>query len=278
MTTIISFNIANAMVDEKSPMRFGTRMNKIAEQIKKINPDVVCLQEIRQCLNPEGTEIMSGDKICYELAQLTNLSIGNIFSLNPSELAFKRLTLYNSKTVFPLQNHNEWCSETPHILSGCVEKERRKYGLGVQYMKFSPVIDAEGAELADEIKHFWIANIHYPLGFKDKMSVNKYLKNRVPTLCDNSPVIICGDFNTFMDDGGTEQLEDLQTVFSNQSTKIEHTFTTFPHDSFVVKTGNIMSSKLDHIFTYPQTFNVNVSCLSTLESRISDHYIMVVDF
>jgi endonuclease/exonuclease/phosphatase family metal-dependent hydrolase len=164
------------------------------------------------------------------------------------------------------------------MVSGCAEKERRKYGVGVQYMKFSPVVNAEEAELADETKHFWIANIHYPLGFKDKMIVNKYLKNRVVTLYDNAPVIICGDFNTFMDDGGAEQLEDLQTVFKNQSTKIEYTFTTFPHDSYCVKTGKIMSSKLDHVFTYPQTFDVNVTCLSTLESRISDHYAMIIDF
>lgn len=106
--TIVSFNIGNAVGDERNEdYRFGKRLDKICQLLQVHQPDVVMLQEIRTCRNPEGNALMTPYEIAFEIAKQTNLSVAGLFTLNPSELAFSRLTLYNPETVFPLQCFGE---------------------------------------------------------------------------------------------------------------------------------------------------------------------------
>lgn len=278
MITIVSLNIANAVRDESNEeYRFGKRLNKLCKLIKEQNADIVLLQEIRQCRDESGENIITPDDIAHNIAKNTDLKIAGLFTLNPSTLSFARLTLYNPNTMFPLQCFGEWCSDTPNVPSGANETNPKKFGIGVQFTQFVNVHERELATLGNY--PFWVANIHYPIPFEEKMYTNKYLLKRIPKL--GGTTIIMGDFNTFFDnDGrGNEQINELKSKFYEESVNIKETFTTFPCDDFAIKNGGLVSSKLDHVFVHPNLKALS-SCeaVSTKESRESDHYMIKITF
>lgn len=76
---IISFNVANAINDEKvEEYRFGKRFHKIIDFIKNENADIVLLQELRKCKSHHGEIEMTSLDIAYEFAKGTNLEIAKL--------------------------------------------------------------------------------------------------------------------------------------------------------------------------------------------------------
>lgn len=277
MYTILSFNIANAMNDEKTDFRLGLRLSKICDLIRKENPDVVLLQEIRFCRNEEDTLILTPQDVAYLIATQTNLSIAGLFMLNPTPESFGRLTLYNPKTVFPLRCFGEWCWDNYDRVGPS------QYGTAIQYTKFVSV-NKDYSINYDDI--FWTANIHYPLPSEAKMKVNQYLKKRISEIVGNERIYILGDFNTFVriqigdliEEGNyEEQMKDLKSTFLELSSKIKETYYTFPHDPLVRKFNQMINSNLDHVFKYPCIYdddNEICTVISTKENRESDHYMI----
>ncbi len=271
MRTILSFNVANSLNDEKTDLRFGLRLQTICELIRAQNPDIVCIQEVRQCLDETGTTIMYPHDIAAKMASATNLFVAGLFLINPSSITFGRLMLYNPNTVFPLQCWGEWCSPTPFIPSGGSHHRPKKIGVGIQYGLFADVVSREDCILGD--KRLFVANVHYPLSFPEKMFTNKYLHIKIPQVSHNVNTIICGDFNSYWTEG-LSQVNDLKQSFFDMSGHIETTFTCFPHAKY---NGNMYSDKLDHVFTYPSdNFIDNVSVYDTSINLESDHYLIVI--
>lgn len=188
--------------------------------------------------------------------------------MNPSKLAFSRLTLYNPKKLFPLQTLNEWCSSTPNVPSGCSDDKPKRFGVGVSYVQFANVINEDYDNLS-----FWVANVHYPLAHADKLYTSRYFASRISKIAKNEILVMVGDFNTF-DEESPEQLNILKETMHEATEHIDCTFTTFPHDQFAIINNKLMHSKLDHVFIYPKYGNyiLNTDVISTLENRISDHY------
>lgn len=280
--TIVSLNIANAVGDEKvEEYRFGMRLDKICNLIKEQNPDIVMLQEIRQCRDQDGNIINVYD-IAHKISTQTGLSIAGLFTLNPSTLAFSRLTLYNNQTVFPFQCFGEWLSNTPNVPSGCSSETPKRFGVGAQFTQFGKIVDKENVLFQGE--PFWTVNVHYPIPEADKMYTNKWLISRVTSLKEKA--IIMGDFNTFfkidvnghVEDGNGElQVAELQKVFFDASQHISYTFTPFPHDSMVARLGTFIDTKLDHAFLFPnENFIQSCEVVSTKDNRESDHYMLKV--
>lgn len=280
--TIVSLNIANAVGDEKvEDYRFGMRLDKICNLILSQKPDIVMLQEIRQCRNQNG-DLMTVHDIAHSIATKTGLSIAGLFSLNPSTLAFSRLTLYNNQTVFPFQCFGEWLSNTPNVPSGCSSENPKRFGVGAQFTQFGRILDKENVVFQGE--PFWTVNVHYPIPEVDKMYTNKWLISRVPEL--GGKAIIMGDFNTFfkidvnghVEDGNGElQVAELRNVFFDASLGIPYTFTPFPHDSMVARLGTFIDTKLDHALLYPnENFIQSCEVICTKENRESDHYMLKV--
>ena len=272
---VASWNIANAIGDEVTDMRFGKRLNAVADLIKSQNLDVIGLQELRQCLD-ETDNLLTPLDIAYRLAKQTGLEIANLFPLNPSKLAFSRLTLYNPNTVFPLNSFSEWTSNTPTKNSGWNDTKLARFGNGIQYTLFACVIDREGPTV-DYDKTFLFANAHFPLQLQDKLYASNIVCKRISELANNTKTILCGDSNTFVGDGYDEQINILRNVFDEVSKDIEFTFLTFPHDKFAVDSGKLVYSKLDHMMAYPKESNFvsNVEVIDTVDKRESDHFMLV---
>lgn len=271
MKTILSLNVANSLNDEKTNLRFGLRINKICELISLYFPDIVCIQEIRQCLDEDGVTILYPYDIACKIASKCNLFVAGLFLINPSSITFGRLMLYNPKTVFPLQCWGEWCSPTPFIPSGGSYTNPKKIGVGIQYGLFADVISRETCDLGE--KRLFVANVHYPLAFHEKMFTNKYLQIKIPKVVQNTNTIICGDFNSFNTEG-SEQINNLKQSFIEASKHIEKTFTCFPHNKY---NGNIYSDKLDHVFAYPTSdFIENVYSYDTSLNYESDHNLIII--
>lgn len=270
--TIVSFNVANAVNDEKDQVyRFGLRFNKIIQLISASSPDIVCIQEIRRCMDVDGVTVMEPFEIASKFAKELKLNIAGFHPTNQTELSFWRLTLYDPSKVFPTQSFSEWASSTPNIISGKIDLDPMRQGVEVQFTKFYRIKD----KLIDNENSFLVVNTHFPLIRDDKLNTARYLCSRIPSLGDKC--IIVGDYNTFMDDGGEEQLNILRSTFFEASHNIIETFTTFPQDFMAKKMGHLISSKLDHVFSYPIDFN-NLDCnaVTTKGSRESDHYMIVI--
>ena len=271
MRTILSFNVANSLSDEKTNLRFGLRINQICELISAYNPDIVCIQEVRQCLDEYGINILYPHDIAAKIASATNLFVAGLFLINPSSITFGRLMLYNPNTVFPLQCWGEWCSPTPFIPSGGSYNSPKKIGIGIQYGLFADVVSRENCDLGE--KRLFVANVHYPLSFNEKMFTNKYLRIKIPKVAQNTNTIICGDFNTFNTEG-TTLIDDLKQSFIETSEHITKTFTCFPHSKY---DGNIYSDKLDHVFAFPHANFINsVNAYDTSVNYESDHNLIII--
>jgi endonuclease/exonuclease/phosphatase family metal-dependent hydrolase len=269
---ILSFNVANSLEDEKKPeFRFGARLEKICDLIRSKEPDIVCIQEIRECLDPSGTYIMSAFEIASRMARMTNLFVAGVFMVNPSSITFARSILYNPNRFFPLQCWGEWCSHTPYVPSGGSMHRPKNIGVGVQYGIFANIIDREKCILGDE--RILIANMHYPLKLNEKLYTNKYLLKKIPEISGGMNTIICGDFNTYFETEGTQQLDELKSKFCCVSDHIPITYSTFPYWE---KTIN---SKLDHVLTYPHDrFITKVDATDITINWESDHYLIEIDY
>lgn len=88
-----------------------------------------------------------------------------------------------------------------------------------------------------------------------------------------------GDFNTFLDNGGVDQIRLIESEMINLSENINETFTSFPGD-LNPDTGEPFRSKLDHIFgKFRETidYSSKVTSINFSESKISDHYPLIMD-
>lgn len=283
---IISLNIANALTDEQTEYRLGLRLQQIADLIKSTSADVVHLQELRRCQSKDKSTILTSYDIATFFAKETSLEIAGVFVLNPSDYAFARCTLYNPNRLFPLQSFGKWCSDTPNFPSGLTNpssdlsdnvKKRIGFGVGAQFTRFAEVLNRNNALIGPHT--FWTVNVHYPIPLQYKLYTNKYLIELVKILCENKLAIITGDFNTFIDCGYDQQMNQLREHFLEASYHIPETFTSFPHDEVAKSRGAPISSKLDHIFVYNEKLINAIECdvIDTKKSRESDHYVLVAN-
>lgn len=265
-----SWNVANAVGDESSGVgRFGLRMKAQVELLKEQNFDIIMFQEIRMCKNEDGSKIMTPLDIAYYFASNLNMFIAGFEAVNPTDLSFWRLTLYNPKTVWSMG-----CSPVrTYDVSDANYTFDKDFGRIIMFNKFAPF---DGKATINGSKNFWTCNVHFPLRLDEKLIYAELVSKSVDQTCGNNQVIIAGDCNVFMDNGGAEQLGKMKSNgFDEHTNHIEKTFVSFPWDKVQTK------SHLDYVFTNSivQTGKLHVQSVDVIDvsdTKISDHFPLII--
>lgn len=261
---ICSWNVANAIGDETSPNgRFGLRMNSQIDLLKNQNIDILMLQEIRQCKDESGNNIIIPLDIVYAFAKGLGMNIAGFEPINPSMLSFWRCTLYNPNTVWSMDGSIPVRTYNTHNTDYVFDKD---FGREILFNRFAPINEQKTAIYGT--KSLWIGNVHYPLKLADKMAYGELIIQSIIKICSSGGgVLISGDCNVFMDEGGTEQIQQLENSGLIEHTgHIKHTFVSFPWDKVQTK------SHLDYVFTSADVKVKDVTAIDVSESRISDHF------
>ena len=281
--SVLFWNIANAKADNSpescaNGFDFPSRFPHIIRILQEQAPSVACLIEVRTCPG------LSVQVIIARICEATGMQVALQVSVNPTEDAMWRVILYDPKVVYPLRTSAPWCSETPFRPSGGFRDPSRPHAIGVRaaIVEFGirASSDPRDPKLI-ELKEFKVVAMHAPVERQARMQMAEWMERslHLHTSWDGPREIIGGDFNTFMDDGGAEQLAIMASGRDWCTSKVKETFMTFPHDPYVkINGGKLHRSCLDHVFQtgYEPFLVERVDVIRTDKTpRASDHYALV---
>jgi endonuclease/exonuclease/phosphatase family metal-dependent hydrolase len=227
MTSLTCFylNVACAPRDDTPETDWGKRSIKISKMIRELSPDLIVLVEMRQ-------EPM---KFLITLADIYNIDMRE-YNQNKTPFALAILTKRTKIYRRYLETHNYFnAPETDKI-----------------FMALGCEIDGKRLE---------ICTTHFPIADPGKdICIDWMLKDYQPR--EGFRPIIFGDFNTFMNGKGAEQMERLSSRFSDiaypffgeDDKELNTSFYGFHHDHFRIppekfyENDGVGASKVDHIF------------------------------
>ncbi len=247
---VISWNICYSRrnTGEYENFSIKNRISKITKLISEQNADVIFLQEIHESVKNQLNELYNKN---YILTWLQHSSRGG---------CCYNLVAINKTYIFE-------CDNLTRIFPSYIN----------EYKGNKELISCITAVQTNEITFI---NVHSPMAKNIRFRINKLLK----TVTNAEKVLICGDFNTFPDVGGLDQIKDLcvlNHVSHYECSKL--TFRAYPYDIFE---SYMDPAPLDHIF-YKGINVMNVEKISSILDNdlcvknesffISDHYMMVFD-
>lgn len=268
---VVTFNIANATTDELSENYcFGKRINDVIREIKKADGDIVCIQELRECLSADGSEILTPVKIALILSLELNMAIASLDRVGVTELSFWRLTLYNQNKLFHLSSELFWINkEGEHTLP----RTPLKWGnLAVRstFAPFTLIIRGKTPETTENLcfspeKIFSVVNTHFPLGKSHRMKTAEFVRDLSQK---GTFQLVVGDMNTFYDDGGQNMIDIMSSGGYTDLLPDEPTFSSFPHDK--VQT----TSRLDHMLCKGEYIHISSKVYNNTNYNVrpSDHF------
>lgn len=219
--------------------------------IEDEKPDIIGLQEVR---NEKGVHAVA--ELWKSLAPLGYELI--IFRNNPSDGAFINVIAYNKKKLAFDNMHRWWASETPEKFS---DSWGNGWGRVSLMATFYPIVskDVRGQQVTSpDYRHpaIHVVNVHRGLKHLEKINAHRVDVEQVERRInkDNSIVIIGGDFNTFPDDNGPQEMQlledagytDLLTLKTKDGIPVSGTFVGYLYDKFKSARGTL-GNKLDHI-------------------------------
>lgn len=244
---LATYNL-NSGVRSERPLH--ERLPAILNLLRKVDADVLCLQELRD---------IPGQPTALETLTEISIALGMTFVWvyrDGTPLAFVQAILWRPSRAMMIQMNNRWISEVsaPVIPSDPSTSKWGSVALSCQFLQ--RVGDTFGPR-------FLVTCVHFPLEEERKIQCMNTL--RAVSLHASTtlycPVFVMGDFNVFMDRRGKEQLEvmcgDAENVFvrhlterydSPDGSSITGTF--FGEESDPFKQSMDSPSPLDHVFCF----------------------------
>lgn len=218
--------------------RIKNRTKMICDHIKKENPDIINLQEIRKTKNKFGEEVNSLDPIIIFLTEHNYIFLSKGY--NPDEMSFKFITAVKEKKFKFISNERLYLSKTPekHLHVDMTKLKSDEYYNKIKDHNFGELwarslfIVKMKCIATDDL--FFVLNVHLGLSHENKFTGTKFISkqlNKIHTEHPKAKLIMSGDFNTFPEDHG-DQLKTLNDLkfLTNASKKIGSTFISFPYD------------------------------------------------
>lgn len=257
---VMTYNICNSFQiynnqHFKEKLACSKRLPRIINLIKDENPDIICLQEVRDIEKNFSTF----GYLSYHLGilgyDLTH------FRDNPSLFSFINLIAYKRTTFFLHNTYRWWASNTPEKCSETADNPWPKVIImATLYPLLTKCIENKQVPLPDHKKlPIYVVNLHNSTKHKERMfsnnllikKINKYISNR------DGLVIIAGDFNSFFTNGyGEKELAILEKnnykdALNNLKTKngvsVSGTFIGYSLDPYKCSTEKF-GDPLDHVF------------------------------
>ena len=204
---VMSFNVNRAVEAEKyADTCWANREPRILQLLKLHDPDIICLQECRKLDTTDTVDMMY--KIGPNYKYFT-------FYANPSDLALGLVIAYKRDKFFCRETKTHWLSSTPQE---CSDSWGNGWGRILGHMLLHPIV---GGKVVVN-KNLIVANTHFGLGEDEKDSTVKILpeilkkiyyqrQNEVDDRLGEISIsgILVGDFNSFYDLRGPQQMENL---------------------------------------------------------------------
>lgn len=256
---VMTTNVCNPVEVQRNPELFKkfswtTRKERIFKQILDEKPDLIGFQEIRDEAGGSSVgDLWAGlGKHGYDFVSFRN---------GPNALAFIN-TIGYKVNKFALTDTNHWyASETPDQYS---DSWGNGWGRVVLMATVRPIVAKMVKNQAipspdyDTLPiHF--VNLHNGLTHVEKMNSNRVHVQEIEKLMSNKEgmVIVVGDFNTFPQEGGAEEVqvwtdagykETLCNLKTAEGIPVSGTFSGFSYDKFKSPKGTIGGGQLDHVF------------------------------
>lgn len=263
--SFFDYNVDMGMREEKyEHTKWKNRAQKVATLIQSYDPDIICLQELRQIPGYEPSRSF--------LAKYFPQYDYSSFKRNPCTKTFHQVTLWKPEKFFCVEQKCFWLSDTETIVSdtwGTAPCGTVGYGYIMTATKLQYIYQNNGESkivaLDDgTIPCVWICNTHLGqeeyLKTKSCEKILEILRSITNDLKD--PFILCGDFNMFPDLDGKKQYQifsdgQLHPVFpyehlsSPNGLVVPGTFLGYNHDPFCAREPLVKMSHLDHVFINP---------------------------
>lgn len=196
------------------------RIPNILKYIDRQHLDIIQIQEARRCRLNDGSLV---DSITPIEEGLTSMGFTVIIQpYNPTGgKCFYYIVGY--KNVQYIRHYPHWFTKTPTRAlerKGMSDDDIKQHNFGEFFERCCMVTEFQGE------KKFICINVHMGMSYKCRMESTKVLRDLLNSFTD---LFICsGDFNSFPDIGGSEQLNLLnyEDILANCSTS----FVSFPYD------------------------------------------------
>lgn len=211
------------------------RLPYIQRTILDIRPNVLFLQEARKATTPGG--IILTDSLTPMVNFLEDHGyICLQHKYNPSPVAFSYITAFdqssykvdkNKITVKYFSKTPDMPTEHPNMSNMTAEEKKvalakvkdNNFGVEWEYSAFgSYALDETGKEI-------YFVNVHCGFSKEARFAASKIIAQMVKNALNENPmlsVVVAGDFNSFPDDGGEEQMLILRNAKSSYKINNEH--------------------------------------------------------
>jgi endonuclease/exonuclease/phosphatase family metal-dependent hydrolase len=271
---VMTYNVCNTPEIYKDPkiketFSWASRKERIFKQILEESPDIIGFQEIRN--EPEGSvlsDLWAGlGAHGYEFVTFRN---------NPHEFALLNTIAYKAKKVSLDKTNRWWASETPDQFS---DSWGNGWGRVALMASFYPITtkNVRGQNIPSpdyDQPPIHVVNVHHGLKHTERMNSNRVLVEKVDELVGKKlgMVVITGDFNSFPDDGGQQELNVLkdagyQEVFelkTSDGIAVSGSFIGYSFDKFRSPKEKL-GSQVDHVFVKMLSKN----CVYTSKSHVN---------
>lgn len=250
---VLSLNFdTNAAVEEGMrreafpELRVDARMPHIVEGLggilDKENPDFVNLQEGRDFVTKQGDRVNS-------ISPLVALLKGRgydtrVSGYNPTGKSFSYIVGIKNGKFDIDSTQSKYFTKTPDAPTDHTDHDVRKeeikdHNFGEEWERSTYI-----TKLHDKSgQTYYVFNVHLGIGKKHRLKASEQLKGLAKEIIEKDPnakIIMTGDFNTFPDWGGPEQLEIMKTdsplieatedLRLPNGKKVDSSFVAFPHD------------------------------------------------
>jgi endonuclease/exonuclease/phosphatase family metal-dependent hydrolase len=244
---------------ETHPMwRIHNRMKSIQEEILKLSPDILQIQEARAFTNKFGEVVDSVTPLVDFLREHGyEVQVGDY---NPTDKAFKYITAYKIDRFESTGSKLKYFTKTPDAATDHTDHQNKlteikEHNYGDEWERCTFIVSLKDKVTGDFISAF---NVHLNISEMHRLKASELLIEFVREELNNYPnnkIVIAGDFNSFPDRKGEEQIKFLLnneiakdkylTELSDKlyledgvPVKDNTTFIAFPYD-FVPKAGDI---------------------------------------
>lgn len=167
------------------------------------NSDIIHIQEAANYINQYGEEIDSAISLTKFLNGKGYKVISQLLKpLDPT--SYQYLTAYKTDRFDLIESKILLCTKTPNQLKNSVsEKEKLDHNYNELFEKsilITHLIDKSNG------KNIWTLNLQLGYSLTHRKQVSKMILNFTNNLDEDLEIIIAGDFNSFSDWGGEEQI------------------------------------------------------------------------
>ncbi len=257
---VMTLNIGNAPNELKKfphlvdALSWNARKKRICKQVLDESPDLIGFQEIRN--ENEHSPILADlwaelGKHGYEFLTFRNC---------PDDLAFINTIAYKTKKLAVDTTTRWWASETPDRFS---DSWGNGWGRVVLMATVRPIITKMVKN--NKIPHpdytalpIKFVNVHNGLNHQERMNSNRVHVQQIEKLVGDEEciVVVVGDFNSFPDDGGAQELKIfadagytavLNNLKTSDGVSVSGTFLGYSFDKFKSPKDRF-GSQVDHVF------------------------------